>query len=166
MRPPSSTFIACLNPSPTFPIIAEPGIRQLSNIISAVSLARIPSLFSFLPAAKPGVLRGTINEVELPFFLGSPVLHITTATLLLLPCVIQLFVPFIIHSSPSFSAMHFILPASLPVLGSVNPHAPIYSAVASFGKYSFFCTSLAKLRIWPMHNELCAATDKPIDPQT
>src|SRR6185437_8528197 len=104
----------------------------------------------------PGVPRFTIKEVELSLVCDSPVRQITTATSLLLPCVIQLFVPLITHSSPSFSAVHCIFPASLPVFGSVNPHAPIYSAVASFGKYSCFCISFPKARICPVHRELCA----------
>src|SRR5688572_14576013 len=145
--PPSSTFIACLNPSPTPPIRWLSLIRQLSKIISAVSLARIPSLFSFFPAVKPFVPFSMMNDVELFFVLGSPVRHTTTAISPLLPWVIQFFVPLITHSLPSFTAVHFILPASLPVLASVNPHAPSDSPDASLGKYFFFCSSLAKLSI-------------------
>ena len=139
---------------------------QLSKIISQVSLALIPNLFSFLPAAKPGVPLCTINAVLLFFALGSPVRQITTATSPLLPCVIQLLVPLIIQFSPSFTAVVFILPASLPVFGSVKPHAPKYSAVANFGKYCCFCASLPKAIICPVHKLLCAATDKPIEPHT
>ncbi|MNY49400.1 hypothetical protein D3C86_1848180 [compost metagenome] len=71
--------MACLNPSPIFPRRFSLGTRQLSKIISVVSEARIPNLFSFLPAEKPGVPRSTtIAEIpfELPF---SPVRTITTA---------------------------------------------------------------------------------------
>src|SRR5690349_8443968 len=155
--PPSRTFMACLKPSPTPPILAESGMRQLSKIISAVSLARIPSLFSFFPPLNPLVPRSTIKEVELSRVWGSPVLQITTATSPLLPCVIQLLVPFITQSSPSFWAMHRMFPASLPVLGSVKPQAPIYSAEQSFGRYLFFCSSFPKDKMWPVHKELCAA---------
>src|SRR5690606_35902380 len=111
------------------------GMRQLSNTISAVSLARIPSLFSFLPAENPGVPLSTTNAVELFRVRGSPVRQITTATSPLLPCVIQFFVPLITHSSPSFTAVHFMLPASLPVFASVNPQAPSHSPVARRGRY-------------------------------
>ena len=55
------------------PILWASGMRQLSKISSVVSLARIPSLFSFLPAAKPGVSRSTINAVLLFLVRGSPV---------------------------------------------------------------------------------------------
>ncbi len=141
-------------------------MRQLSNIISAVSLARIPNLFSFLPALKPFVPLSMTNAVALFFALGSPVLHITTARSPLIPCVIQFFVPLMIQLFPFFTAVHFILPASLPVLGSVNPHAPIHSAVANFGKYFFFWSSFAKFKMWPVQSELCAAKLNPTDPQT
>src|SRR6185436_10933204 len=150
MRPPSSIFIACLNPSPTCPNLFSSGILQLSKIISAVSLARMPNLFSFLPPLKPGVPFSTTNAVALSRVLGAPVLHITTATSPLLPCVIHDFVPLITQWSPSRTAVHFIFPASLPVLGSVKPQAPIHSAVASFGSHLAFCDSFAKLRMWPV----------------
>ena len=53
MRPASSTCIAFTNPSPALPTIASAGTRQSLKITSLVSLARMPSLFSFLPAASP-----------------------------------------------------------------------------------------------------------------
>jgi hypothetical protein len=46
--------------------------RQLSKIISAVSLARIAEFVSFLPPVNPGVPLSTINAVALLFCLGSP----------------------------------------------------------------------------------------------
>src|SRR6266542_2486532 len=152
--PPSKTYKACLKPSPALPKRLASGITQCSKIISAVSLERMPSLFSFFPPQKPGVPRSTTKEVALFFVRGSPVLATTTAMSPLLPWVIQFLVPLIIQLSPSFLAVHFMLPASLPVLGSVNPHAPIHSAEESFGKYFFFCSSLPKERIGPIHNEL------------
>src|SRR5690606_29612578 len=119
-------------------------MRQLSKINSAVSEARIPNLFSFLPALKPGVPLSTINAVTLFLVLGSPVRASTTATSPLIPCVIQFLVPLIIQSSPSRVATQRILPASEPVLASVSPQAPIHSPVASLGKYFAFCSSLPK----------------------
>ena len=83
--PPSNIFIDCLKPSPTSPIRCSSEIIQLSKIISAVSLARIPSLFSFLPAVKPLVSLSIIKAVQLFFVRGSPVLAINTATSPLLP---------------------------------------------------------------------------------
>src|SRR5690349_11761520 len=164
--PPSNTFNDCLKPSPTSPKRFSSGTIQLSKIISAVSLARIPNLFSFLPAEKPCIPLSTTKAVALFFVRGSPVRATTTATSPLLPCVIHDLVPLMIHSLFFLTAVHFMLPASLPVLGSVNPHAPNHSPEASFGKYFFFCSSFAKVKICPVHKELCAATLKPIEPHT
>src|SRR6202000_2431280 len=49
---------------------------------------------------------------------------------------------------------------------SVRPQAPSHSHVANFGSQRCFCSSLPNVRICPVHNELCAASDKPIEPQT
>ena len=85
-----------------FTLIAEhvraAGIRQPSKNKQAVSEARMPSLFSFLPPLKPGVPFSTINAVmprESPF---SPVRTITTATSPLMACVIKFLDPFSTHS--------------------------------------------------------------------
>src|ERR1035438_7963516 len=51
MRPPSSTRMASMNPSPSLPSRFSAGTSQSSKISSEVSLARRPSLFSFLPGA-------------------------------------------------------------------------------------------------------------------
>ena len=53
IRPASSTCSALMNPCPSTPSSWFAGTRQLSKITSLVSLARMPSLFSFLPARKP-----------------------------------------------------------------------------------------------------------------
>src|SRR4029079_9468993 len=103
-------------------------------------------LFSFLPAVNPLVPFSTTKAVELFLVRGSPVRQTTTAISPLLPCVIQFLVPLMIQSFPSFVAVQRILPASLPVFASVNPHAPSHSAVASLGSHLFFCSSSAKRR--------------------
>ena len=41
----------------------EEGTRQLSRVSSQVEEARMPSLSSFLPTAKPGVSRSTRKQV-------------------------------------------------------------------------------------------------------
>ena len=87
--------MACLNPSPSAPKRLAFGTLQLSKIISVVSEARMPNLFSFLPAAKPGVPRST-TIAEIPFELpASPVRTITTAIFPDLPWVIQFLAPLI-----------------------------------------------------------------------
>ena len=97
---------------------------------------------------------------------GSPVLAINTVRLPDLPWVIKFFAPLMIQYSPSFTATVFMFPASDPVLGSVNPQAPIHSPLASLGNHFCFCSSLANCKIWLVQRELCAATDKPMEPST
>ena len=60
------------------------------------------------------------------------------------------------------------LPASDPEEGSVNPHAPMNSPVASFGRYFFFCASFPARKMWFEHSDVCAATmipNRPIHPR-
>ena len=54
MRPASSTCIALMKPWPSSPSSGSAGTRQSSKMTSLVSLARMPSLFSFCPARMPG----------------------------------------------------------------------------------------------------------------
>ena len=58
------------------------------------------------------------------------------------------------------------LPASDPAEGSVNPQAPMYSPLASFGTYFFFCASFPAIKMWFEHSDVCAATIIPTDPST
>jgi len=55
MRPRSRIFIVSMKPASTSPMRFESGTRQFSNVSSAVSLERQPSLSRCLLAAKPGV---------------------------------------------------------------------------------------------------------------
>ena len=141
IRPPSRTCIACLNPIPTSPITFSSGIRTLSNINSAVSLARTPNLSLIFTAEKPGVPFSTIKAVIPLLSSNSPVLTKTTNTSPDRPCVIQFFVPLRIQSFPSLTAVVFILMASEPVFDSVKPHAPIQSPLTNLGRYFNFCSS-------------------------
>ena len=107
------------------PKTASSPTLQFSKITSAVSLARIPNLSSFLPAFKPGFPRSTIKAVIPLLSNKSPVRAITTTTSPDLPWVIKFLTPFKIQPSPSFLAVHIIRIASLPVFGSVKAQAPI-----------------------------------------
>src|SRR5437899_1513978 len=79
MRPPSSTFIACTNPSPRSPTRLPAGIRASSKISSAVSEACRPSLRYGRPALKPFVPRSTM-KAEMPLALSpGAVRAMTTA---------------------------------------------------------------------------------------
>ena len=97
----------------------------MSKINSAVSEARIPSLFSFLPEVNPGIPFSRTKAVELLGAPFSPVLVITTAMSPEIAWVMKFLAPLIIHSSPSFTAVVDIPPASEPVLCSVKPQAPM-----------------------------------------
>src|SRR5690606_33335697 len=96
----------------------------------------------------------------------SPVRTMTTATSPLIAWVINVLDPFMTQYSTSSTAVVVKPPASDPEPVSVNPHAPINSALANFAKYFCFCLSLAQHKIWLVHKDLCAATDKPMEPQT
>ena len=54
MRPASSTCMVLTNPCPRSPSTLSAGTRQSSNSTSLVSLARMPSLSSFLPGVEAG----------------------------------------------------------------------------------------------------------------
>src|SRR5207245_7193906 len=73
-----------------------------------------------------------------------------------------------LSTQPAFvlAALMRALPASDPEDGSVRPHAPMYSPVASLLTYFFFCASLPKRKIWFEHSEVCAATIRPTEPST
>src|SRR5271154_2034147 len=74
--------------------------------------------------------------------------------------------PFNTHLSPFFTAVVRAPPASEPEPGSVSPHAPSHSPLASFGIHRFLCSSLPASIMWFVHSELCAATIIPTLPST
>jgi hypothetical protein len=99
-----------------------------------VSLARIPSLFSFFPADMPAVSR-SITNAEMPRCpLARSVIAIATTMPPIRPWVMKLFDPFRTQPSPSRTAVVRIAAASLPAPASVSPHAPITSPCVSRGR--------------------------------
>src|ERR1700758_5066556 len=78
----------------------------------------------------------------------------------------KVFVPFRTHPPRDLLAVMRALPASEPDEGSVSPHAPIHSPVASFETYFFFCASQPAKKMWFEQSEVCAATMMPTDPST
>src|SRR5262252_6492130 len=66
IRPASSTCSALTKPWPSPPSMCDAGTRQSSKTTSLVSLARIPSLSSFLPAFIPGVPR-SMMKAAIPY---------------------------------------------------------------------------------------------------
>src|SRR5215467_6677279 len=75
-------------------------------------------------------------------------------------------VPFSTHPPFDFVADMRALPASEPDEGSVSPHAPIHSPVASFGMYFLFCASFPARKMWFEQSDVCAATMMPTEPST
>src|SRR5450759_371104 len=165
IRPPSRTCNACLKPSPSLPMRFPPGTRTESNESDAVSLARIPNLFSFLPTENPGIPFSRMNA-ETPWCLDLSVTASTTKVAPTEPCVIKVLHPFNTQSFPSFTAVVFIPPASLPEDDSVKPQPPSFFPEHKSGRYFFFCSSLPKLKMCDVHNPLCAQTLRPMDGST
>ena len=167
IRPPSSTRIASLKPSPSLPMRFSAGIAQSSNNNSAVSLARRPSLFSFLPDRNPGVPFSTTKPEmppRVPF--SRSVTARTSEQSAYVAFVMNVLPPFRTHWSPRRTAVVRIPPASEPEPGSVNPHAPSHCPLASLGMYFFRCSSLPASMMWFVHSELCEATIMPTLPST
>ena len=134
---------------------------------SLVSLARMPSLFSFLPALIPGVpcSRTKAEIPRCPFDRSE--IAITTMTPPILPWVMKVFEPFNSHlPSACFTATVRMPAASLPALASVKPQAPSTSPVTRRGRYRCFCASLPNIAMCDVQSPLCAATDNPIAGQT
>src|SRR5271165_948431 len=74
--------------------------------------------------------------------------------------------PLSTHLSPLRTALQRAPPASEPEPGSVSPHAPRNSPVASLGTYFRFCSSFPARKIWFEQSEVCAATVMPKEPST
>ena len=143
MRPPSSMRMASMNPSPSWPSRFSAGTTQSSKISSAVSLARSPSLFSFLPGTKS--LRVLLHhEGRKPVRVRRAIGHRQHHHHVGIVAVGAERLGAVEH--PSRSPAHAVmraLPASEPEPGSVSPQAPMYSPVASLGTY---CSSAPRCR--------------------
>ena len=168
MRPASSTCSVLMNPSPSSPTSASAGTRQSWKITSLVSLARMPSLFSFLPADRPGVPRSTTNA-EMPCRpCARSVTAITTSVPPIVPCVMNCLLPLMTQSSPSRRAVVRIAAASLPALGlGQAPGAERLALAPAATRYSLLLRLAAEHRTDARaHSPLCAATDSAIDGST
>src|SRR6267142_1758259 len=109
----------------------ELGKKQSSNTSEAVSLARIPSLFSFLATVKPLVPRSTM-KAEIPCEPAArSVIASTTVVSANVALVIKFFEPLSTQPPARRTAVVRIELASDPELGSVRPHAAKLSPLAS-----------------------------------
>ena len=134
-------------------------MRQFSNSTSLVSLARMPSLSSFLPGVMPGV-PCSMMKAEMP--LGPAFLSVTaiaTITWPTRPWVVNVFEPFSTQPLPVFVAIVRMPAASLPEVDSVSPQAPICSPRASGTRYFCFCASVPNIAMCDEQRPLCAATE-------
>jgi hypothetical protein len=166
IRPASSTCSALMKPCPSWPSTCEGGTRQFSKITSLVSLARMPSLSSFLPARNPAVPRSTMKAVMPRLPLDLFVTAMTTMRSPLRPCVMNCLVPLITQQSPSRTAVERMAPASLPAEASVSPHAASCSPRASGVRYRRFCSSVPNIAMCAAPSPLCAATVSETDGST
>ena len=66
--------------------------------------------------------------------------------------------PFSTQPSPSRTATVRVPAASLPAEGSVSPHAPSISPLASGGRKRVFCASVPNIAMCAEHSPLWAAT--------
>src|SRR3989442_12706009 len=122
--------------------------------ISAVSEARHPVLFSFLPALNPFIPFSRMNA-EIPCFpLLLSLTAKTTATSQTEPCVANVLLPFRTHPAPSRTAVERVPDASLPAVGSVRLQAPIFAPFASGTRERRFCSSVPATKMWLEQSEL------------
>ena len=134
-------------------------MRQLSNSTSLVSLARMPSLSSFLPGVMPGVPRSTM-KAEMPLRPAArSVTAITTMTSPMRPWVVNVLDPLSTQHSPARVAVVRMPAASLPEVDSVSPQAPSFSPRASGARNCCFCASVPNRKMCDEQRPLCAATD-------
>ena len=112
-----------------------------------VSLARMPSLSSFLPASEAAPMPRSRMNAEMPLApFDLSVTAMITSVSADVPCVMNIFEPFSTQHAPSLTAVVRIAAASLPEPGSVSPHAASFSPFASGTRYFCFCSSVREHR--------------------
>ena len=124
-------------------------------------------MWIFFPVRKPGIPRSITKAVSPLAFFSGLVEAITTNTPPTEPWVMKVFVPLMTHLSVALSpwrtARVRAAPASEPEPGSVSPHPPSTSPLASRGRYFCFWASLAARKMCPVQSELCEAIVSPTD---
>src|SRR5271165_584435 len=155
IRPPSKVRRLSTKPSPSLPSNCDCGRRQLLNRTSPVALARMPSLFSFLPTLNPGTPVSRINA-EIPCCEAvRSVTAMATQTWAYCALVVNVFPPLSTQQeAPSLTAVERVPAASEPASGSVSDQQPIHSPVANLGRYFCFCSSFPARKIWLEQSEL------------
>ncbi len=151
-----------MKPSPGSPSRWSSGTKQSSITTSAVSEARVPSLFSFLPGRKPSIPCSR-TKAEMLWWRGpsGSVTACTTQTSPTVPWVVKVLAPLRIQPPSTLTARERVPAASEPASGSVRLQAPILAPVARSGSQRRRCSSLPNLKMWLVHSELWAATLRP-----
>ena len=114
------------------------GTKTSSITISPVTDARSASLPSILGALSPFM---PFSKMKPPMTPSSSFAH-TIKTSAKGELLIQFLAPLRLNPPSTVRARVTMLPGSEPWSGSVRPKQPMYSPVASFGKYFCFCSSL------------------------
>src|SRR5260370_15641745 len=126
MRPPSSTRRLSTKPSPGLPSSWVSGTRQSENRTSPVALARMPSLFSFLPTVNPGTPVSSI-KADMPCCEAArSVTAMATHTSAYCAFVVKVLPPLSVQPDPYLTAVDRGPAASDPASGSVSDHQPIH----------------------------------------
>ena len=133
----------------TFAFVAQADFRaaiwQSVKITSLVSLARRPSLFSFLPGLNPGVPFSMMNaEIPWLFFDGIGDGH-AHADVGVMAVGGESFRAVDDPAAVRFAALVRVPPASEPASGSVSDQQPSFFPCASGITYFFFCSSVPNL---------------------
>ena len=121
----------------TFGSRLSSGITASSSTISPVTEVRSDSLPSTFGVEKPLVSRSTMKPRIFPSSLAQTIARSAIGAF-----EIHILAPFSLKPFGTFSARVTIEPGSEPKSGSVRPKQPISSALASFGRYFFFCASV------------------------
>ena len=121
----------------TFGSRLSSGTTASSSTISPVTEVRSDSLPSTFGVEKPLVPRSTMKPRILPSSLAQ-----TMARSAIGAFEIHILAPLSLKPFGTFSARVTIEPGSEPKSGSVRPKQPISSALASLGRYFFFCASV------------------------
>ena len=123
------------------------GTRQPSKSTSLVSLARMPSLSSFLPAVMPGVPRSMMNA-EMPFGPAARSVTAIATQHVARRAVRREGLRSVQHPAVARRARPLVRrpPASLPEFASVSAQAPSFSPRASGTRYVCFCASRSEHR--------------------
>ena len=158
--------MASMNPRPASPSNWSAGTKQSSSDSPAVSLARMPSLFSLRPGVRPGAPRSTM-KAEMPWApFAASVTAMTTNVSARVACVVKVLEPFRRHPPSTRRALVRRLPASLPAPDSVRAQAPRRRPAARGGSQRVRWAPVPNRWTWADESPLWAATERAMEGST